>query len=179
MIAKKRSYLKQLHELLRHKKITKIYSALVKGKLVKKQIIEQPLKKIIKNSKEHFVMATKEGNYAKTICVPEKYFNHFSNLDYVELESSLVTVKPLTGKTHQIRVHLADLGLPIANDDKYGDKEYNAKMHKLGLTRMFLHAKQVEFICPKTAEVISATAKYDSQLANILLKLEQISGKSE
>ena len=168
MIAKKRSYLKKLHLLLRDRKITKIYSVLVKGSFSSKQVVELPLKKIIKNSNEHFVKVANDGSYAKTVCLPERCFkiNKHTNLN-----SSLIVAKPLTGKTHQIRVHLAEIGFPIANDDKYGDREYNISMQKFGLNKMFLHAKRLEFICPQTNEFIVVNAELDPNLTNFLSKL--------
>ena len=168
MIAKKRSYLKKLHLLLRERKITKIYSVLVQGIFTEKKVVELLLKKIIKNSKEHFVKVSADGSYAKTICTPEKCFvlKGFANLN-----SSLITAKPLTGKTHQIRVHLASIGFPIVNDDKYGNREYNSQIQKFGLNRMFLHAKSLQFACPQTGDTIIANAEYDTDLTNFLLKL--------
>lgn len=168
MIAKKRSYLKKLHLLLRDRKITKIYSALVKGTFSSKQVVELPLKKIIKNSKEHFVKLANDGSYAKTVCLPERCFK---TNKHTNLNSSLIIAKPLTGKTHQIRVHLAEIGFPIANDDKYGDREYNSSMQKFGLNKMFLHARRLEFICPQTNECIVVNAELDPDLTNFLSKL--------
>ncbi len=170
MLAKKRSYLKKLHELLKERKITKIYSALVSGNLINKKVIELSLKKFITSSKEHIVRVTDEGHYAKTICIPEK------NFKITDLNLSLIQAKPLTGKTHQIRVHLANEGFPIINDVKYGNRGYNTIIQGLGLKRMFLHAKSLEFVCPNTNEVIFAQAEYDESLKNFLLKLESISG---
>ena len=168
MIAKKRSYLRKLHLLLQEHKVIKTYSALVKGMFNKKQSIQLPLKKIIKSSKEHFVkVSQEEGSYAKTICLPETCFNNKN----IEFNSSLIMVKPLTGKTHQIRVHLSSIGFPIANDDKYGDREYNNNMKKLGLNRMFLHAQKLQFICPQTNQTIAVKAEYDKHLITFLSKL--------
>ena len=153
---------------MREKKITKIYSALVQGTFTEKKNIELPLKKIIKNSKEHFVKSSMDGSYAKTVCVPDKVF---TSAESANLNSSLITAKPLTGKTHQIRVHLASIGFPIANDDKYGNREYNSNIKEFGLNRMFLHARRLEFVCPKTGKTILADAKYDVELTNFLSKL--------
>ncbi len=173
MIAKKRSYLKKLHVLLREHKITKIYSALVCGSFSEKKIIELPLKKIIKNSKEHFVMPSVNGSYAKTIFVPEKIFKTASHNNQT---FSLITAKPTTGKTHQIRVHLAHIGFPIVNDDKYGNREYNAQIKYLKVARMCLHARSLQFVCPQTNNIINVTAEYDSDFIKLLSKMEQISG---
>lgn len=170
MIAKKRSYLKNLHTLLREKKINKIYSALVYGTFPKSKVVDLPLKKIIKSSKEHFVKVDPSGGEAKTEFKLEKTFK-LNNQHY-----SLITAKPVTGKTHQIRVHLAHTGFPIVNDDKYGNRRYNVKTNQSWPDRMFLHAKTLKFICPKTEEVIYVTAKYDQELLKFLAKLELSSG---
>ena len=173
MIAKKRSYLKKLHTLLREHKIHKTYSALVWGVFSGKKVVELSLKKIIKSSKEHFVMPSVSGAYAKTEFISEKIFN-ISSLGKRSL--SLVTAKPTTGKTHQIRVHLAHTGFPIVNDDKYGHREYDSQIKHLRIDRMFLHAKNLKFVCPQTNNIINVTAEYDSDLIKFLSKLEQISG---
>ncbi len=168
MIAKKRSYLRKLQALLREHKITKTYSALVVGSFVDRKIVEVPLKKIIKNSKEHFVMPCISGGYAKTEFIPEKLFK-LTSLNNLNL--SLITAKPFTGKTHQIRVHLAHIGFPIINDDKYGRRECDSQIKHLGLDRMFLHAKNLMFVCPNTNDTINITAKYHTDLSNFLSKL--------
>jgi predicted component of type VI protein secretion system len=67
-----------------------------------------------------------------------------------------VTIK--TGRTHQIRVHLASQGHPIAGDDKYGDFELNKALHRQGLKRMFLHAWRLQFQHPATAEPVALEA---------------------
>jgi 23S rRNA pseudouridine955/2504/2580 synthase len=173
MIAKKRSYLKKLHTLLREQKITKTYSALVWGAFRGKKIIELPLKKIIKSSKEHFVIPSAHGAYAKTEFISEQVFRipSLGNKSF-----SLVTAKPTTGKTHQIRVHLTHMGFPIVNDDKYGHREFDSQIKHLRIDRMFLHAKSLKFVCPQTNNIINVTAEYDSDLIKFLSKLEQISG---
>jgi 23S rRNA pseudouridine955/2504/2580 synthase len=67
-------------------------------------------------------------------------------------EFSLVEAELLTGRTHQIRVHLAHLGHPVLGDDKYGDFELNRRLRKEGLKRMFLHARSLAFAHPLTGE---------------------------
>jgi 23S rRNA pseudouridine955/2504/2580 synthase len=73
-----------------------------------------------------------------------------------------VTIK--TGRTHQIRVHLASQGHPIAGDDKYGDFELNKGLQKQGLKRMFLHAWRLQFNHPATGERIELTAPLPPEL---------------
>ena len=69
---------------------------------------------------------------------------------------SLLEAELKTGRTHQIRVHLAHLGFPIAGDDKYGDFELNKALRKQGLKRMFLHARQLAFAHPANGETLDA-----------------------
>lgn len=189
MVAKKRSYLKKLHTLLREQKITKVYSAVVCGAFPKKKIVELSLKKIIKSSKEHFVKIDPNGSYAKTEFILEKTFNIVDYLNNLKQQKSqpqssnlnnqqysLIIAKPSTGKTHQIRVHLAHIGFPIVNDDKYGHREYNLTDKTFWPERMFLHAKSLRFVCPTKDTIISVNADYDKDLINFLAKLEQMSG---
>ncbi len=70
----------------------------------------------------------------------------------------------LTGRTHQIRVHLAHLRHPILGDDKYGDFELNRSLRKLGLKRMFLHAASLALPHPLTGEPLSLTAPLPAEL---------------
>lgn len=77
-----------------------------------------------------------------------------------------VTIK--TGRTHQIRVHLASQGHPIVGDDKYGDFDLNKRLQKLGLKRMFLHAWRLQFSHPATAERITLNAPLPSELAEFI-----------
>jgi 23S rRNA pseudouridine955/2504/2580 synthase len=73
-----------------------------------------------------------------------------------------VTIK--TGRTHQIRVHLASAGHPIAGDDKYGDFELNKALQKQGLKRMYLHAWRLQFNHPATGERIELLAALPAEL---------------
>jgi 23S rRNA pseudouridine955/2504/2580 synthase len=172
MIAKKRSYLKQLHCLLREQKINKTYAVIVIGLFDSKKIVELPLKKIIKSSKEHFVKPSSDGGYAKTEFIPDQIFKINDNQE----QYSLITAKPKTGKTHQIRVHLAHIGFPIINDDKYG-KKINSDLAELrSVKRMLLHAKHLKFICPKTHKTIEVSAEYDAEFMKFFSAMEQVSG---
>jgi 23S rRNA pseudouridine955/2504/2580 synthase len=77
---------------------------------------------------------------------------------------SLLEAQLLTGRTHQIRVHLAHLKHPILGDDKYGDFELNRSLRKLGLNRMFLHAASLALRHPLTGEPLSLTAPLPAEL---------------
>jgi 23S rRNA pseudouridine955/2504/2580 synthase len=84
---------------------------------------------------------------------------------------SLVEVELKTGRTHQIRVHLAHLGFPLAGDDKYGDFSLNKDLQKAGLKRMFLHAAKLRFPHPLTAEAVELAAPLPVELASFLTRL--------
>jgi 23S rRNA pseudouridine955/2504/2580 synthase len=73
-----------------------------------------------------------------------------------------------TGRTHQIRVHLAHLGFPIAGDDKYGDFELNKALAKGGLKRMFLHAASLAFVHPLDGKRMEFSAPLPPELQNFL-----------
>jgi 23S rRNA pseudouridine955/2504/2580 synthase len=77
-----------------------------------------------------------------------------------------VTIK--TGRTHQIRVHLASQGHPIAGDEKYGDFEHNKHLQKLGLKRMFLHAWQLKFQHPQSGRLVTLQAPLPPELKNFV-----------
>lgn len=138
LIAKKRSFLRCFHELLRKGDLTKRYVALLKGELKENTIrIDAPLIKNVRKSGERVVLVDEqEGKNAITIFKKVRSFGTIATLVEVILK---------TGKTHQIRVHAAHIGHPIALDEKYGDKDFNKFMKSKGLSRLFLHANSLEF----------------------------------
>jgi len=79
-----------------------------------------------------------------------------------------------TGRTHQIRVHLAHLGFPIAGDDKYGDFARNKALMKQGLKRMFLHAHSIAFAHPLTGEPMHLVAPLAKELESFITKLDAV-----
>lgn len=163
MLAKKHSMLRNLHMLLREGGIAKTYVALVKGKWHgKERIIEEPLAKKHMSSGERFVKVSKEGKRAITVFRPLQIFSN----------ASLLEVELHTGKTHQIRVHAAHLGFPLAGDEKYGERDFNKTMRALGLRRMFLHAKSVAFQYQDTGERVHFSAPLDEELNILLDKLQ-------
>ena len=72
---------------------------------------------------------------------------------------------------HQIRVHAAQQGHPVAGDDKYGDYEFNREMKKIGLTRLFLHASKIEFVLHGGGRIIRVDAPLPADLASCLDEL--------
>jgi 23S rRNA pseudouridine955/2504/2580 synthase len=163
MIAKKRSVLRELHALQREGQIRKIYHTLTKGHWKEEAMtVDLPLQKNILQSGERMVRVHAEGKPSTTI------FSHLQTYTY----ATLLEVLLKTGRTHQIRVHAAHLGHPVACDEKYGDREFNKIIRKLGLSRIFLHAYSLDFVLPKTQERIKITAPLDKDLVECLKALE-------
>ena len=164
IIAKKRSALKALHDMMRVGAIEKHYLALAAGQWRNAmQHIRVPLLKYLLPDGERRVRVSDEGKPAHSIVRREKGWEAFTLLD-VELK---------TGRTHQIRVHLAHLGFPLAGDDKYGDFALNKSLAQAGLKRMFLHAHSLDFAHPLTGSPISLRAELPDELSDFLRQLDE------
>ena len=149
LLAKKRSALVAMHALLREGRTDKRYYALVKGDWphTAKHHIRTALAKYVTDAGERRVAEAEDEDYAKdahTIVNVVKRFGGGAQA------ATLVEAQIKTGRTHQIRVHLAGAGYPIAGDDKYGDFAFNKVEAKRGLKRMFLHAAKISFMHPLT-----------------------------
>jgi len=166
MVAKKRSALKFLHQALQGSRITKIYNALVGGHWSStSRRVEAPLRKNELKSGERVVKVQADGKAALT---EFKVLNRFGR------RATLVEARPITGRTHQIRVHAQFEGHPIVGDDKYGVEEINQQMRELGLKRLFLHAAELRFPLPSGGRHI-VKAPLDTVLSAGLDKLgEQV-----
>jgi 23S rRNA pseudouridine955/2504/2580 synthase len=162
LIAKKRSMLRALHELLREARIEKRYLALVKGRWELGQVkLEDRLRKQVRGG-ERVVTVNESGKAAASIFRPVE----------VGSAASLLEVRIMTGRTHQIRVQAAEAGHPLAGDERYGDREYNRKMKALGLTRLFLHAASVAWEDPASGEWRMFSAPMPDDLREVLSRLE-------
>ena len=163
LIAKKRSCLRELHALLRARQVRKQYLALVKGVWQggAKRITE-PLYKNILHSGERVVRVDhKLGKSAVSRFIPLQRY----------ARASLVLVEIETGRTHQIRVHAAHIGHPVAGDDKYGDDQFNAELRTLGLRRLFLHSASIDCRDPQSGLGVAMGVPLSPELAALLLKL--------
>lgn len=163
MIAKKRSMLRVLHEQLRAKTMQKNYWALVDGQWDDKvRKIDEPLKKNTLQSGERVVRVDKkDGKPSQTLF---RVLERFASC-------SLVQASPVTGRTHQIRVHTACKGHPIAGDNKYGNNDFSDFMAKKGLKRMFLHAYSLKLAHPATGKELFIEAPLDKSLDKALAVL--------
>ncbi len=162
LIAKRRSALTALHEALREGRMDKHYLALVRGRFRnRRQSVRLALEKYLTAAGERRVRVDGEGQDSLTIFTRRWRWADFSLLD-CELR---------TGRTHQIRVHLAHLKHPIAGDDKYGDFAWNRELAKGGLKRMFLHAARLALQHPQSGETLRLEAPLPPELSGFLAKL--------
>lgn len=159
LMAKKRSTLKELHELLHSGDIKKTYTALVAGHWPQSLLnVEAPLCKNQLQSGERMVRVQSEGKRSLTKFFTQHYYS----------DSTLVTAMPITGRTHQIRVHAQFVNHPIIGDEKYGNKEINKKMRQLGCNRLFLHARELVFTLPSQGKTLTLQAKLPENLDRFL-----------
>jgi 23S rRNA pseudouridine955/2504/2580 synthase len=163
LVAKKRSALRYLHQQLREKTLYKEYVALAAGRWPKRaRRIDAPLLKNTLKSGERVVRVDPEGKPSVTEFILEQSFEN----------CSLMQCSPVTGRTHQIRVHAQYVGCPLAGDPKYGDASFNQYLKETyGFTRLFLHARKLEFHEKAEGKRVSVTAEYDAAMSDLLTKL--------
>ncbi len=171
LVAKRRSALTHLQEQFRGRETGKTYLALVPGAWpAARKVIDTPLRKYLQADGERRVRVTGADD-------PEA----MRALTLVRVRASLaprplqglpamslleVTIK--TGRTHQIRVHLASCGHAIVGDDKYGDFDLNRRVQRHGLKRMFLHAWRLQFTHPASGAAVQLHAELPPELAGFL-----------
>lgn len=164
ILAKKRSVLRQIHRRLREKsEIEKHYLAMVKGQWSPTlSAVDAPLRKTEQPSGEGIVRVHAEGKASLTQFSLERSFE----------QCSLVRAKPITGRTHQIRVHAQYVKHPLVGDEKYGDDEFNKQMRSFGFRRLFLHAASLKFSLDN-GEMIDVTAPLPEDLVKAMKNLER------
>ena len=162
MVAKRRSVLRSLHALLRAGAVEKRYLALVRGRWEHGELaIDTPL------------TVGRQGAAAKvrTDRAGKPALSRFRLVSQYGSRASLLDVQIATGRTHQIRVHAASVGHPVAGDERYGDPAFNADCAALGLHRMFLHAQLIEFAWPDTGHDFCVSASLPDELRAFLDRL--------
>ncbi|WP_122033940.1 23S rRNA pseudouridine(955/2504/2580) synthase RluC [Aliivibrio sp. EL58] len=156
LIAKKRSALRRLQEQFRNKTVQKYYFALVMGEWKSTcKVVNAPL---LKNEVNSIVRVNPNGKPSET---------RFKILEKFE-QATLIQASPITGRTHQIRVHAQYTGHPIGWDDRYGDRRFDAYSGKFGLDRLFLHAANIKFTHPSTEELMDISAPMENRLERVL-----------
>lgn len=165
MIAKKRSYLRHLQAALREKEaggISKVYQALVVGRWSKScRRVDVPLLKTEVANDERIVRVHPDGKPSLT---EFKILRSYDN-------ATLVEARPITGRTHQIRVHAQYAGHSLVGDEKYGNDDINLVMRDLGFKRLFLHAAALKFLLPGASAPTLVEAPLPADLAEPLKKL--------
>lgn len=162
MVAKKRSVLRHLQEELRCKRIRKCYHALVIGRWPASLTrVEQPLLRYEMSNGERRVRVDATGKASLTNYRCLEVFPGYS----------LVEASPVTGRTHQIRVHSAWAGHPVAGDDKYTDAASLKAFRGRGGSRLMLHARKLSFRLPGSEETKVLEAPYDEAFARMLAGL--------
>ncbi len=163
LVTKRRPALRHLHELFRNGEVQKCYTALLLGNWKGGNlIVDEPLLTTQRRNGERHVKVSAQGKRARTRFVPQQSYAG-AQLTSIELE---------TGRTHQIRVHAAHLGHPVAGDRRYGaDKD--RVVDESGLQRLFLHAATLVFESPRGDRVIRAESPLDEHLAAVLEKMDQ------
>jgi 23S rRNA pseudouridine955/2504/2580 synthase len=177
LIARKRSMLRSLHAMLRddvegrgeEAAFDKRYLVLVRGKWeLGKKRIEAPLRTDIRVGGERTVKVDATGKEAAS---------EFRVVQFFGALATLLEVRLLTGRTHQIRVHAAYAGHPVAGDEKYGYEDYNRQLRAFGLTRLFLHAHSISFEDPDRKGPLSVSAPLPPELGAVIDALTARAGK--
>jgi 23S rRNA pseudouridine955/2504/2580 synthase len=162
IVAKRRSALRALHAAFREGRVEKRYLALLAGVWSGgERSVDVPLERNHLQGGERMVKVGGAGKRAESVFRPLRRFQ----------DAALAEVQILTGRTHQIRVHAAHLGHPVAGDDKYGDREANKRFKATGLKRMFLHAHTLVFEHPESGARLQLTAPLDGELEALLERL--------
>lgn len=163
LVAKSRPSLLALQQQLGGSEMTKAYLALVAGQWQGgARTIDAPLQKNVLRGGERMVQVDAGGRAART---------HFRPVAVYQ-QSSLMEIRLETGRTHQIRVHAAHIGCPLAGDSKYGMTEFNREMKDNGLRRLFLHAHHLAFRHPASQQELHISAPLGTDLQHVLDQLE-------
>ena len=175
LVAKKRSALTALQDQFRERETGKTYLALVEGAWpANKKVLDAPLAKYLlpapagaaEGERRVRVVAKDHPDAMRAVTLVRVLARFPLAGDAAGFSLLAVTIK--TGRTHQIRVHLASAGHPIAGDDKYGVFERNRALQKLGLKRMFLHAWRLQFTHPGSAERVALQADLPPELQALM-----------
>ena len=162
IIVKKSAVLRAIHQQLREKTMDKTYLALVRGRWPRrKTLVDASLLKNEVQGGERMVKVSPEGKQSKTRFAIRELFSG----------ATLIQAMPITGRTHQIRVHAQYAGFPLLGDVKYGNREDEQWNKSIGLKRLFLHASEVKFKLPDSEKPITIKAPLPKDLERVLQHL--------
>ena len=166
LLAKSRISLNACHAAFREQHdsvVAKHYLALVRGHWPDQQTVDIGIEKVVRSG-ERMMQAADNGARAVS------HFECQQQFEYDDIQASLMRVQIETGRTHQIRVHARHQNHPLAGDEKYGDKTFNAQMKSLGLNRLFLHASKLQLTLPNIGN-IKAEAEMPKELQDVIARL--------
>lgn len=160
LVAKNRRLLPALQAMFREGgRVEKRYLAVLKGRWTGGgRTVDLRLNRGRMQSGERMVQVDEAGKEAETRFIPQQRFR----------DATLVEAVLGTGRTHQIRVHAAGIGHPVAGDDKYGDETFNRRMRALGLRRIFLHAHALGFSHPRDGGPVAVSCPLPESLRAVL-----------
>lgn len=163
LVAKTKEALRFFQQQFKKREVNKVYEALVWGEVLDKEaVIDAPLARNSKSGDKFCISPEGRGREAITEYKVISYFKQGHD------RFTLLEVRPKTGRTHQIRVHLASLCHPVV-----GDSLYSSNKEKLGLSRHFLHAKMLELVLP-SKKIVKFKSKLPKELAIVIKNLEKI-----
>ncbi|MEY4641062.1 MAG: Ribosomal large subunit pseudouridine synthase [Pseudomonadota bacterium] len=164
LLAKTGRARRSLTAAFREHQVVKVYHAIVAGAWPKQiRTVDASLQRQPERGGERRVTIDEDGKEART---DFRILQGFTR-------ATLVEARPLTGRTHQIRVHAALAGCPLVGDDKYNDNSTNAAFAKLGIKRLCLHAAEVRFPHPVGGKTVHLKAAYDAGFTQALKTLAQ------
>jgi 23S rRNA pseudouridine1911/1915/1917 synthase len=157
VVAKTLKAYQDLQQQFKRRQVKKVYSGLVWGKMSKKKgLIDWAIGRHVKHG-ERISVKTKKPRPAETFYTVQEEFKNFT----------LLEIRPVTGRTHQIRVHFAASGHPLVGDVRYGRRK-----SKIKCPRLFLHALRLSFLHPETGERIEFTSPLSEDLKGFLEALK-------
>ncbi len=166
LLAKSRPALLALNDALKQHKMDKQYLALVAGRWpVKREFVSARLERFDAGNGERRVRVDAAGKVSRTRFGVREAFPR----------ATLIEAEPVTGRTHQIRVHAAHAGFPLLGDDKYGTREGEVLSRKLGLSRLFLHAASLTFPEPTSGRPVQIRAPLPNDLEAVLQRARKLS----
>ncbi|WP_043526729.1 RluA family pseudouridine synthase [Litchfieldella xinjiangensis] len=164
LLAKTRPALLTLNEALMKRQMNKQYLALVAGRWpARRDYVSARLDRFEAGNGERRVRVDPAGKVSRTQFAVRETFEGVT----------LIEAEPITGRTHQIRVHAAHAGHPLLGDDKYGSREGGRLAERIGLERLFLHASALTFPEPRSGRPVHIKAPLGDELERVLVRARQ------